>query len=65
MDIKLTLFDPVNVQENKNIYVNFDNVAYYHAADTFNNCTQIIFKNGLQIIVLENPEEICNKRRSS
>lgn len=62
MDIKLTIFDPINITEDHFIYVNFDNVNYYHSVEGFPEYTELLFKDGTRVVVAESCEEIFSKR---
>lgn len=61
MDIKLDLFDPLEVVTNKRtIYLNPDKIEYYSkSTDGF---TEIILSSGTKLIVFDSPEYINRER---
>ena len=62
MDIKLTLFDPVDTDKDHFIYINFDNIVYYSEVKDFPEYTELIFKDGNRVVVSESCEEIYRLR---
>ena len=57
MVLKLTLFDLFDSESGKTIFVNYDNVNYFHSTKYDNN-TFIYFKDGTKIVVKESSEDI-------
>lgn len=57
MVLRLTWFDIFNIEKDKIVYINYDNVNYFHPTD-FDNHTMLCFKDGSKLTVRESSEEI-------
>lgn len=57
MILRLTWFDIFNIEKDKVVYINYDNVNYFHSTD-FDNNTTLYFKDGSKIVVRESSEDI-------
>lgn len=57
MVLKLTLLDLFDINKSQIVYINYDNVNYFHPTKYDNN-TVIYFKDGSKLAIKESSEDI-------